>query len=151
MVTKVTLLLTTLIALAGLACGSGGSTATPPTLAPRATNTSAGSPSGPQALVEPKSGPPGTQITVSGMGWPPGVQVDVTGILGTGITAPPYQTVTTDANGSFTARFRLEKTPEGKDLQVGRFDIIARSSTTEVDIPFLVEVRRPVGGSGPGG
>jgi hypothetical protein len=151
MVTKVTLLLTTLVALAALACGGGDSTATPPTLVPRATNTSAGSPAGPQAAVEPKSGPPGTQITVSGMGWPPGVQVDVTGILGSGITAPPYQTVTTDANGSFTARFRLEKTPAGQDLQVGRFDIIARSSTTEVDIPFLVEVRRPVGGSGPGG
>jgi hypothetical protein len=150
-VTRVTLLLTTIVALAGLACGGGDSTATPPAEIPRATSTPAGARLGPQAVVEPKSGPPGTQITVSGMGWPPGVQVDVTGILGTGITAPPYQTVTTDANGSFTARFRLEKTPEGKDLQVGRFDIIARSSTTEIDIPFLVEVRRPVGGSGPGG
>jgi hypothetical protein len=36
-------------------------------------------------------------------------------------------------------------------LKVGRYDLIARTSTTQVDIPFLVETRRPIRNPGPGG
>jgi hypothetical protein len=49
------------------------------------------------------------------------------------------------------ARFRLEKQPDGSDLRVGPFDLIARSGTTEVPFSFQVETRRPLDGAGPGG
>jgi len=106
--------------------------------------------SGPTAIVEPRSGPPGDFVTVSGAAWPPGVLIDVTGILPAGTKADPYATTTTDQSGAFSVRFRLEKTPDGEDLQVGRFDLIVRSASAEVDIPFVVETRRPIQNNGPG-
>ena len=107
--------------------------------------------SGPTASVEPRSGPPGSEITVSGASWPPGVLIDVTGILPAGIRADPFATTTTDQSGSFRVSFRLEKTPDGNDLEVGRYDLIVRSRANEVDVPFLVETRRPIQNNGPGG
>jgi hypothetical protein len=77
--------------------------------------------------------------------------VDVTGLLPPGTEAEPYATTTTDQSGAFSVRFRLEETPEGNDLQVGRFDLIVRSASAEVDIPFVVETRRPIQNNGPGG
>lgn len=106
--------------------------------------------SGPTASVEPRSGPPGGFVTVSGASWPAGVLVDVTGILPPGTKADPYATTTTDQSGAFSVRFRLEKTPDGADLQVGRFDLIVRSASAEVDIPFVVETKRPIQNNGPG-
>jgi hypothetical protein len=100
--------------------------------------------------VEPRSGPPGGFVTVTGASWPSGVLVDITGVLPPGIKADPYATTTTDQSGAFTVRFRLEKTPDGNDLEVGRFDLIVRSASNEVDIPFVVETRRPIQNNGPG-
>jgi hypothetical protein len=77
--------------------------------------------------------------------------VDLTGTVPAGVKAPPYATVVTDGSGGFTAHFRLETTADGGELKVGRYDLIARTSTTQVDIPFLVETRRPIRNPGPGG
>lgn len=102
-------------------------------------------------MVEPKAGPPGIQVTVRGTGWEPGVLIDVTGELAAGITADPYETVVSGQDGSFSARFRLEAAPDGATLNTGRYNLIARSASTQVTIPFLVETRRPIGASGPNG
>ncbi len=101
--------------------------------------------------MEPRSGPQGTEVTVSGAGWPPGVSIDVTARQPATASADPYATTATDQSGAFTVRFRLETTPNGNDLEVGRFDLIVRSSAIEVGLPFLVETRRPIQNSGPGG
>jgi hypothetical protein len=90
-------------------------------------------------------------VTVTGASWPPGVLIDVTGLLPAGAKADPYATTTTDQAGAFSVRFRLEKTPDGNDLEAGRFDLIVRSASNMVDVPFLVETRRPIQNSGPGG
>jgi len=151
MVTRLSFALLAVLAVAAFACGGGGDkpAAGEGSARPAAAPTR---PSGrPTAAVEPKSGPPGTQVTVTGTGWPAGVLVDVTAVLPPGVTAPPYATVTTDGSGSFIAQFRLEKRPDGADLQVGRFDLIARSAGVQLDVPFLVETRRPIFGPGPGG
>ena len=107
--------------------------------------------SGPTASVEPRSGPSGSEVTVSGASWPPGVLIDVTGALPAGLKAEPFATTTTDQSGSFRVSFRLEMTADGHDLEVGRYDLIVRSASNEVDVPFLVETRRPIQNNGPGG
>jgi hypothetical protein len=139
-----------LVTLLLVACGNEGSLSRP-TATPGALTTATTAPSGPQAVVEPRSGPPGTEITVTGTGWEPGVLVDITGRLDPGVTADPYETVLTDAQGAFSVRFRLESTPDGIDLHTGRYDLIARSAASQVQVPFLVEVRRPISGPAPGG
>jgi hypothetical protein len=103
----------------------------------------------PSANVEPRSGPPGTNVTVSGRGWPPETEVAVSaGTSG----AKPYTTVVTDGTGNFSARFLLEKNPDGSALMTGSLNLIAEAGQTRVEVPFLVEVRRPVSGpGGPGG
>lgn len=153
MVRRSALLVVAICAVIAAAC-SGGSNGSPASTAqPRTADSpparQAGS--GPTASVEPRSGPPGSEVTVTGSGWPAGVSVDVTGTLPTGVSAPPYATVVTDGSGAFVAHFRLEKTPDGTDLQTGRYNLIARTSSAAVDIPFSVETRRPITGPGPGG
>jgi hypothetical protein len=152
MVTRIALLLG-LIALFITACGGGGNDTPAPsaTQAPASNNAATRTPAGPQAVVEPKSGPPGTEVTVRGTGWEPGVLIDLTGELAPGATADPYETVLTGQDGSFSASFRLEKTPDGTALTTGRYNLIARTTSSQVTIPFLVETRRPVGASGPQG
>jgi hypothetical protein len=155
MVRRVSLLLLAGLLALAVACGGGDkapqsnsssqSTEARPTSAP---TRPAG---GPTAAVDPKSGPPGSELTVTGSGWPAGVLVDVTGTVPVGVKAPPYATVVTDGSGGFSAQFRLEKTADGAELKVGRYDLIARSSSVQVDIPFLVETRRPIRNPGPGG
>ena len=151
MVRRIALLVFAGLTVVAAACSGGSSSPSSPTTQPRVTTAPARPASGPSASVEPRSGPPGSELTVTGSGWPSGVLIDVTGTVATGVKAPPYATVVTDGSGGFVARFRLEKTPDGKELQVGRYDLIARSATTQVDIPFLVESRRPIFGPGPGG
>ena len=85
------------------------------------------------------------------MGWPPGVLIDVTGALPAGVRANPFATTTTDQSGSFSVSFRLEMTPDGDDLEVGRYNLVVRSASNQVDVPFLVETRRPLQNNGPGG
>ena len=151
MVTRIAFLLG-LTALFLTACGGGDTgTAISPTRAPVTNGAATNTPNGPQVSVEPRSGPPGTQITVRGSGWEPGVLIDLTGELAPGATADPYETVLTGQDGSFSASFRLETTPDGIVLTTGRYNLIARTTSNQVTIPFLVETRRPVGASGPNG
>jgi len=128
------------------ACGGGSKNAST-TTRPSATATrSAGA--GPSTTLNPKSGPPGIDVTATGQGWPAGVEVTITG--GTP-GSKPYTTAITDRSGSFSARFFLEKKPDGSALETGRFDIIASSGDTVVTVPYVVEVRRPTSGPGSGG
>jgi hypothetical protein len=137
-------LMSCVLALAAIACGGGdgGSNASQPNAT--ATRVS----DRPTAAVSPKSGPPGTEVTASGSGWPPGIEVTITGIA-QGQT--PYTTVITDRSGAFRASFFLEKKPDGSALETGAMEIIASAGTTNVTVPYIVEVRRPVSGPGPGG
>jgi hypothetical protein len=65
--------------------------------------------------------------------------------------AAPYAQLTTSADGTFEARFRLERAPDGTALKVGRFDLVARSTNGQVLIPFQVESPRPIRDPGDGG
>lgn len=140
--------LASLVVLASslFACGgddnsNSGSTSQPTAVATRVST-------GPAATLNPKSGPPGIQVTATGTGWPAGVEVAITGGAA---GSKPYTTAFTDRNGGFRASFFLEKKPDGSALETGRYDLIASAGTTNLTIPFLVEVRRPVTGPGPGG
>lgn len=130
------------ILVAGVLSACGGSAGTsggPAATATRGANS---------VSVSPKSGPPGTLVTVNGSGWAPGIEVVITGV------APgqaPYTTAITDRTGGFRASFFLEKKPDGSALETGRFDIVASAGNVNVTIPYIVEVRRPVPGPGPGG
>jgi hypothetical protein len=151
MVTRIAFLLSlALAAFLTAGCGDGNQDVSPTTAAPISASATS-TPAGPQAIVEPRSGPPGTEITVRGSGWDPGVLIDLTAELTPGTAAEPYETVLSGQDGSFTARFRLEATPDGTALETGRYNLIARSTGGQVTIPFLVETRRPVGSSGPSG
>ena len=155
MVIRIALLFAAGLVTLAVACGgdekapssssSGESTPPRPTTAPTRPT------SGPTAVVDPRSGPPGSELTVTGSGWPSGILVDLTGSVAAGVKAPPYATVLTDGSGGFVAHFRLETAPDGAELKVGRFDLVARSASAQVDIPFLVETRRPIRNPGPGG
>ena len=136
--------------LAG-ACGGSDKPTASATRAPEIIAAATSTPAGPHAIVEPNAGPPGTEVTVRGSGWEPGSLIDVTGALAPGATADPYKTVVSAADGSFSASFRLEAMPDGTALSTGRYDLIARSPTAEVSVPFLVETKRPVTGTGPNG
>lgn len=153
MVRRIGFLLTFVLAMVAVACGGSGDSGTTqsnPTSRPNASATT-GSPSGPRAVIEPREGPPGTRVTVSGTGWEPNANIDLLGGVARGETPPSYGTIRADASGGFTYTFRLETGAGGAALQPGRFDLIVKSSANEIDLPFLVETRRPVGGGGPGG
>jgi hypothetical protein len=90
-------------------------------------------------------------VTVTGTGWRANESIDILGAVARGETPPSYGSVTADASGGFTFSFRLETGADGAALQPGRFDLIVKSTASEVDVPFLIESRRPVGGGGPGG
>jgi hypothetical protein len=132
------------IVLVAAACGGGS--------APQVTATRAPTPvrptNGPSAALEPNSGPPGTRITVTGSGWTPRTQVTLTSAT---LSGAPYATATTGDDGSFVLSFTLEKAPDGSELRVGRFDLVAASASSRVQLPFQVEVRRPVRGPDSGG
>jgi hypothetical protein len=153
MVTRILLLLGALTAVLAVACGGGdnSSSASTATQLPALSAAPTSTPQGAYAIVEPREGPPGTEITVTGHNWEPGVLVDITGALDPGVTGNPYKTVTSSSDGSFTAQFRLESKADGTDLSTGRYDLIASSASTKVTIPFLVETRHPITGSGPTG
>lgn len=143
--------LLSLIALVAFAagCGGGEKTTSSRSASPQPTNTARPT-SGPSASIDPRSGPAGTQVTVNGSGWAPRAAITVTA-ASSATSARPYASVTASDDGSFSARFRLEKGPDGSDLKVGRFDIVARAGGAEVTLPFQVEVARPVRNPGDGG
>jgi len=128
-----------------VACGSGSSSSTTQAQATARPQTPARS--GPSARLDPETGPPGTEVTVSGSGWTANAEVIVIGPT----RGDPYVTTRATADGSFSARFRLEKQPDGAALQTGRLQLIARSGATEVQLPFLVETSRPIRRPGDGG
>jgi hypothetical protein len=130
-----------------VACGGGSKNDAGTTTQPAATATRKPN-AGPSTTLDPKSGPPGIEVTASGTGWPAGVEVSITGDTP---GSKPYTTAITDRSGSFSARFFLEKKPDGSDLETGRFDIIASDGDTVVTVPYVVAVRRPTGGPGAGG
>jgi hypothetical protein len=144
------LLLAGLLAAAAIACGGRDSSSKAPTPRPTAT---ARATTGPAASIDPRNGPPGTLVTVSGTGWAPNAQVTLTGadVDTTTQNVKPYATVTSKADGSWVTSFRLEKSATGEDLLVGRYDLVAKSGSTSVNIMFLVETKRPVGGPVGGG
>jgi hypothetical protein len=127
-----------------VACGSASSSP-PAQVQPTARPQTARN--GPTAHLDPESGPPGTEVTISGSGWTANAEVIVIGPT----RGDPYATTRASTDGSFTAKFRLEKQPDGTDLHTGRFQLIARSGATEVQLPFLVETSRPVRRPGDGG
>lgn len=130
-------------------CSSGGESRTVrPT--PRPTTAVPTRGSGPQASIDPRSAPPGTEVAILGTGWPALSPILITAAENP-TNAPPYAQLTTDKDGSFVARFRLEKAPDGTALKVGRFNLIARGSTAAITIPFQVETPRPVRNPGDGG
>ena len=153
MVRRIGFLLTVVLAMVAVACGGGGNkgtTATNPTSRPSSSVTQRPG-AGPAAVVEPKEGPPGTRVTITGTGWKANESIDILGAVPRGETPPNYGSVRADGSGGFTYSFRLETGAGGAALAPGRFDIIVKSAANEVDVPFLVESRRPVGGGGPGG
>jgi hypothetical protein len=132
-----------------IACSSGGnSKAVRPTPGPATALPTRGS--GPQASIDPKSAPPGTEVAILGTGWPALSPILITAAENP-TNAPPYAQLTTDKDGSFVARFRLEKAPDGTALQVGRFNLLAHGTTASVTIAFQVETARPVRNPGDGG
>jgi hypothetical protein len=148
-----------LAAIAGLvvfatACGSddnptpstGGQ---PSSTRPPATRSA----SGPSATADPTRGRPGTEVVITGDGWTPGATITISGASG-GSTGQPYATTTATNNGSFTARFRLDRSASGGDLPPGRVNLIAASASATVTVPFEVLPPAPggsVGGGGSGG
>lgn len=152
MVRRIGFLLTVVVAIVAVACGGGdkGTTGDSPTSRPNTPATQRPG-SGPQAAIEPREGPPGTRVTITGTGWKANEAIDILGAVARGEAPPNYGSVTADSAGGFTFSFRLETGAGGAALQPGRFDVIVKSAGDEVDLPFLVESRRPVGGGGPGG
>lgn len=94
------------------------------------------------ASIDPRSGPAGTTVTVTGSGWPASAPVAIGGVGQN--EARPYATIVTTESGSFRVSFVLERQPDGRPLEVGRFELVARSGTAEVSIPFQVLTPRPV-------
>jgi hypothetical protein len=135
-----------------LACGGSSSASPTATIRPTSSRPSTPTPAGPRASIDPRSGPPGTEVTVTGSGWPANAKIDLQARISAAEYATPYETVTADAQGGFNVQLRLEKTPDGTTtLPVGLLDLVAKSASTVVPIPFEVETRRPIAGGGPGG
>jgi hypothetical protein len=104
-----------------------------------------------RATVIPEAGPPGTEITITGAGWgPEGLPVSIT----TDTAEPnskPYVEVKTAPDGTFVAKFRLEKTPGGAELKQGKLNLIVAGFKGNTTVGFTVEPPRPVRPGGAGG
>jgi hypothetical protein len=100
--------------------------------------------------MDPSSGRPGTEVVIMGSGWQAGSTITISGASG-GATTQPYATITATNDGSFTARFRLDRTPAGGNLTPGRLNLVAASGSTSVTLGFDVLPPVPGGPVGPGG
>jgi hypothetical protein len=140
-----------LACLLATACGDDDDGSAVPTAPLRATAAPTQAPEGVQAQVEPRHGPPGIQITVSGSGWPANVALQVTGFSGRrpDPAAEPYESTMTNADGTFSVTFRLEKKPDGSDLETGGFTLVVQTAEQSAEVPFLIESRRPIQNQGP--
>ena len=148
MVKKLALVLAlAVVAYLASACGGEGNN----NIAPKPTVTNTPLAQVFRATIAPESGPPGTEVTVTGVGWgPEGLPVSIT----TDNAEPnskPYAEVKTAPDGSFTAKFRLEKTPGGAELKQGRINLIVAGFKGNTTIGFTVEPPRPVRPGGGGG
>jgi hypothetical protein len=147
MVKKLFLILAlALVAYLAAACGGEGKTAEPK---PTVTNTPL--PAVYRAQIVPESGPPGTEVTITGVGW---------GLVGLPVTitsvnaepgSKPYAEVQTGPDGSFTAKFRLEKTPGGAELKQGRLDLVVAGLKGNTTVAFTVDPPRAPRPGTPGG
>ena len=149
MVKKLFLVLAiTIVAYLASACGGdGNNTAAGPK--PTVTNTPLAQVF--RASIVPEMGPPGTEVTVSGQGWgPEGLPVSITSDNAEP-NSKPYAEVKTAPDGTFTAKFRLEKTPGGAELKQGRLHLIIAGFKGNTTISFTVEPPRPVRPGGAGG
>jgi hypothetical protein len=104
----------------------------------------------PSASLEPNRGRPGTEVVVTGSGWQAGDAISIRG-TSAGASPEPYATATATADGSFTARFRLDRSPTGASLNPGRINLVAASAMTSVPLAFDVLPPLPGGIPGPGG
>src|SRR4051794_23767033 len=134
------------VAYLASACGGEGSNNAAPK--PTVTNTPLAQLF--RATIAPETGPPGTEVTITGVGWGPGLPVSIS-TTNAEANSKPYAEVTTTADGAFTAKFRLEKTPGGAELKQGRLDLIVAGFKGNTTIGFTVEPPRPVRPGTPGG
>ena len=135
-----------LVAYVAAACGGDAKTVEPK---PTVTNTPL--PSVYRAQIVPETGPPGTEVTITGVGWGPiGLPVTITA-ANAEPGSKPYAEVQTQGDGSFTAKFRLEKTPGGAELKQGKLDLVVAGLKGNTTLAFTVEPPRPVRPGGPGG
>jgi hypothetical protein len=147
MVKKLFLVLSlTVVAYLGSACGGEGSNNTAPK--PTVTNTPLAALF--RTTIAPESGPPGTEVTITGTGWGPGLPVSITSDNAEP-NSKPYAELTSQADGSFTAKIRLEKTPGGAELKQGRLNLIVAGFKGNTTVTFTVEPPRPVRPGGAGG
>jgi hypothetical protein len=105
---------------------------------------------GPGATLDPASGRPGTEVVVVGSGWPAGAAITINGAAG-GASPQPYATATASSEGAFTARFRLDRSPAGGNLNPGRLNLVVSSGSASVTLAFDVLPPLPGGPVGPGG
>jgi hypothetical protein len=138
------------LAAALVACGGDNPESNEPGPSARPTQRTQPGRTGPSLTVDPRSGPPGTLVTVSGSGWPGREQIQITAVENP-TNAAPFAQVTTGEDGAFTARFRLDRAPDGSQLKVGPFNLLARSGGAQATVAFQVESPRPVRGPGDGG
>jgi len=128
------------------ACGGEGSN----TAAPKPTVTNTPLAQVFRATIAPETGPPGTEVTITGIGWGPGLPVSITSVDAEP-NSKPYAEVTSQGDGTFSAKFRLEKTPGGAELKQGRLNLIIAGFKGNTTIGFTVEPPRPVRPGGQGG
>jgi hypothetical protein len=143
----VALVLASALLFAACSSGNGSQEDVPPS---RPTERPEATRSGASITISPRGGPPGTEVTVSGSGWPGLAQVQITAAENP-TNAPPYAQLTTAADGSFSARFRIDRAPDGGQLRVGPLGLVARAAGVQATASFQVESPRPVRGGGDGG
>src|SRR4051794_12981471 len=103
-----------------------------------------------RATIAPETGPPGTEVTITGIGWGPGLPISIT-TADAEPNSKPYAETTTKEDGSFTAKFRIEKTPGGAELKQGRLNLVVAGFKGNTTLGFTVEPPRPVRPGAPGG
>jgi hypothetical protein len=135
-----------LTTLAAMAC-SGNDDGSGPQTQPRPTSVT----SGPTATLDPARGRPGTEVVVTGNGWAPGAMITIAAAGPVRTQTQPYARATAANDGSFIARFRLDRSPDGTTLQPGRLALVATAEGASVTLAFEVTPPAPGGPVGPGG
>jgi hypothetical protein len=104
-----------------------------------------------RATITAETGPPGTEVTITGIGWGPLLPVSIT-TVDAEANSKPYVEMMSKEDGTFSAKFRIEKTPGGAELKQGRLNLIVAGFKGNTTLGFTVEPPRPVRpGGGTGG